>query len=381
MKKHIYTEENFKLSKWSGGNTRELAIYPASAEYLDRDFLWRLSSADSDKEESSFTKLPDYDRILMVLDGNVVLAHGEERSVNLGAWESDAFDGAIKTKCFGQLKKDYNLIYRKGTRGRMELIELTGEGQQVACSAEGSRSIGLYSAEGYTVVSAGGVTDMVKEGQQMVIELEPGEEISLTVMGEGRCIFTEVAFERDEVLSFGMEDAAGAVGAAAEGPQGGQGGQSDFMLALKLSLGNNRWSNVVNKMKNKGVLHSPALEKKLRKLDKFLVTGVVWAIGVILCVLTVFIGLSPAAVFGLIVAFSIVDVFLISPLIYLAVLPKPLSAHIKRAEDLNAYERQIFEEQLNYDPRHDKLMHKYRDRSGEEYKNAADFWRKMNKDD
>ena len=55
MKKHIYTEDNYKLSRWSGGNTRELAIYPEGAEYLDRDFLWRLSSADSDKEESSFT--------------------------------------------------------------------------------------------------------------------------------------------------------------------------------------------------------------------------------------------------------------------------------------------------------------------------------------
>ena len=387
MKKHIYTEDNYKHSKWSGGNTYELAIYPKKAEYLDRDFLWRLSSADSDKEESSFTKLPDYDRILMVLDGSVVLAHGDERSVNLSAWESDTFDGAIKTKCFGQLKKDYNLIYRKGTRGRMELIELTSEGQHVACSSEGCRCIGLYSAEGYTVVSADGATDMVKEGQQMVIELNPDEEINLTVMGEGRCIFTEVAFERDEVLSFGMEEATGAFGAGedgsgAAGAEGsGSGGQSDYMLALKLSLGNNRWSKVMNTMKKKGELHSPALEKKLRMLDKFLVTGVVWAIGVLICVCLFMVGLSPAVVIGLIIAFTIVDVFLISPLIYLAVLPRPLSAHIKSAENLNAYERKVFEEQLDYNPRRDKLMHKYRDRSGEEYKGVADFWKKMSKED
>ena len=389
MKKHIYTEDNYKLSKWSGGNTRELAIYPEGAEYLDRDFLWRLSSADSDKEESSFTKLPDYDRILMVLDGSVVLAHGEERTANLNAWESDAFDGAIKTKCFGQLKKDYNLIHRKGTRGRMELLELTSEGQHVACSSEGCRCIGLFSAEGYTVVSADGRTDMVKEGQQMVIELDPGEEISLTVMGEGKCIFTEVAFERDEVLSFGLEDvvtdAAGAVGAdggpSANGPSGSLGGQSDFMLALKLSLGNNRWSNTMRKMKKKGLLYSPALNKKLRIMDKYLVTGIVWAAGVILCLLLLPAGVSPGLVFGLLIAFSIVDVFLISPLIYMAVLPRPISAHIKDSAHLNTYERKVFEEQLNYDPRREKLMHKYRDRSGEEYKNAADFWRKMNRDD
>ena len=379
MKKHIYSEENYKHSKWSGGNTYELAIYPENADYLDRDFLWRLSSADSDREESSFTKLPDYDRILMVLDGSVVLAHGEERTVNLGAWESDTFDGSVKTKCFGQLKKDYNLIYRKGTKGRMELIELTSEGQQVSCASEGSRSIGLYSAEGYTVVSVDGATDMVREGQQMVLELDPGEDVKLKVMGEGKSIFTEVVFEKDEVLGFGMEDAAAEAAGVAGGS--GAGGESDYKLALKLSLSSNRWSTAMNSMKKKGVLRSPALEKKLRVLNKYFITGIVWTIGVILCVLTMLLGLSPAAVVGLIIAFTIVDVFLISPLIYLAVLPRPLSAHIKKAEDLNAYERKVFEEQLDYNPRRDKLMHKYRDRSGEEYKGAADFWRKMNKDD
>ena len=89
--------------------------------------------------------------------------------------------------------------------------------------------------------------------------------------------------------------------------------------------------------------------------------------------------MNPAIVFGLVIAFSVVDVFLISPLIYMIYLPKPISAHIKRAEDLNAYERKVFEEQLNYDPRREKLMHKYRDRSGETYKGAADFWKKMSK--
>ena len=396
MKKRIFKEENYKLSKWSGGSTRELAIYPANAEYLDRDFLWRLSSADSDKEESSFTKLPDYDRILMVLDGSVVLAHGEERTASLGAWESDAFDGAIKTKCFGQLKKDYNLIYRKGTHGRMELIELTDQGHAIECSESGCRCIGIYSAEGYAVVSVNGQTDMVKEDQQMVIELAPEDEIKLSVMGQGKCIFTEVAFERDEVLDFsggfgygadGSGDGgsgAGGSGSGAGGSGAGSpaaGGQSDYMLALKLSLGNNRWSQAMNRMKKKGVLHSPALDKKLRTLDRFFVTGIVWAVGVLICMLLLPLGVSPKMIFALIILFSIVDVFFISPMIYLAVLPRPLSAHIKNADELNTYERQIFEEQLNYDPRQENLMRKYRDRKGETYKGAADFWRKMNKDD
>ena len=242
MKKRIYKEENYKTSKWSGGNTRELAIYPANAEYLDRDFLWRLSSADSDLEESSFTKLPDYDRILMVLEGSVVLAHGDERTASLSAYTYDEFDGAVKTKCFGKLIKDYNLIYRKGCKGRMELIELEDAAKHIESRFEGCRSLGLFSAEGYTVVSADGHTDMVKEDQLMVIELEPGESMDISVMGSGKCVLTEVSFEREEVLDFSAPEES------AEGPAG----PSDFALALKLSMGNNRWSTAMRRMKKSG---------------------------------------------------------------------------------------------------------------------------------
>ena len=137
----------------------------------------------------------------------------------------------------------------------------------------------------------------------------------------------------------------------------------------------------MRKMKKKGLLYSPALEKKLRFLDKYFITGLVWCIGIILCILLLPAGVSGAAVFGLVIAFSIVDVFLISPLIYLMVLPRPISAHIKSSENLTAYEQKIFEEQLNFDPQQERLKHKYRDRRGEKYDGIGDFWRRMNKDD
>lgn len=366
MKIRIYGEENYKMSKWSGGNTRELAIYPENAKYLDRDFIWRLSSADSDLEESSFTKLPDYDRILMVLDGEVVLAHGEERTVSLKALEQDTFDGAVKTKCFGSLKKDYNLIFRKGSKGRMELIELKSEAEHVEITNSEAASCGIYVIEGYAVVSVNGQTEMVKADRQLVVEKAAGEDIKLSVMGEGKCIFTEVSFERQNVAVF-------------EPDPENAGNGNNFGIALKLSLGNNRWSNVVRKIKKTGVLYTPALEKKLRMLDKFFVTGIVWAAGVILCITGLAMGISTGTVAAMIVIFTLADIFLISPLIYLAVLPKPLSAHMKKSEDLSAYEQRLLEDQLNYDPHHDSLMYKYRDRSGEEYDGMKDFISRLNK--
>ena len=56
------------VSRWSGGTTTQLAISPANALYADREFLWRVSSAVVELPESDFTPLPDYDRILMILE-------------------------------------------------------------------------------------------------------------------------------------------------------------------------------------------------------------------------------------------------------------------------------------------------------------------------
>lgn len=39
-----------KVSAWSGGITKELYIYPEGSSYLSRNFKWRLSSAQVDKE-------------------------------------------------------------------------------------------------------------------------------------------------------------------------------------------------------------------------------------------------------------------------------------------------------------------------------------------
>ena len=62
-------KEYFSVSSWSGGTTTQLAIEPENAEYKDRDFLWRVSSATVALEESVFTPLPDYERLIMTLEG------------------------------------------------------------------------------------------------------------------------------------------------------------------------------------------------------------------------------------------------------------------------------------------------------------------------
>ena len=71
-------KKDHKTTEWSGGLTTELSIAPEGSVYADRDFMWRLSSATVELEESDFTSLPDYDRIIMTLKGDISLSHNND---------------------------------------------------------------------------------------------------------------------------------------------------------------------------------------------------------------------------------------------------------------------------------------------------------------
>ena len=79
------TPDNYIVSQWSGGTTTQVAIAPEGAVYADRDFLWRISSASVDLDESDFTALPDYHRWISTLKGGMTLSHegGEKIYVTL----------------------------------------------------------------------------------------------------------------------------------------------------------------------------------------------------------------------------------------------------------------------------------------------------------
>lgn len=104
--------ENYKTTKWSGGTTTELCIAPEGCNYGDRDFLWRLSSATVELKESDFTSLPDYDRIIMTLKGDISLSHNNDNWIDLPEYTPHFFDGADATVSKGKVI-DFNLMLRK----------------------------------------------------------------------------------------------------------------------------------------------------------------------------------------------------------------------------------------------------------------------------
>ncbi len=112
----------YKQSVWSGGTTTEMLIYPSDSSYADRNFTWRISSASVELDESTFTSLPDYNRILMVIKGKLLLKHEGMNPIELNDLEQDSFDGGIATVSEGRVT-DFNLMMRKGfCEGKVEVL-------------------------------------------------------------------------------------------------------------------------------------------------------------------------------------------------------------------------------------------------------------------
>ena len=65
--------KTYKTTDWSSGKTTEMYIYPKDCSYNERNFDFRISSATIEVEESEFTDLIGYRRLLTILDGELDL--------------------------------------------------------------------------------------------------------------------------------------------------------------------------------------------------------------------------------------------------------------------------------------------------------------------
>jgi environmental stress-induced protein Ves len=123
MKFEIIRAFNTKSSTWSGGTTSEIYIFPNGSEFQKRDFLFRLSAATVEVEESIFTPLPEINRTLMVLEGNIHLFHENHHAKKLSEFEQDSFKGDWNTKSKGKVT-DFNLMCKGKTSGELKHIQL-----------------------------------------------------------------------------------------------------------------------------------------------------------------------------------------------------------------------------------------------------------------
>lgn len=105
-------------SKWAGGTTTQLAIFPENAIYSNRDFLFRISTAKVEAEESGFSSLPGVSRVIMILDGTLLLKHEGHYAKTLQKFDTDLFDGSWKTNSKGKVT-DFNLMTTSQATGKL----------------------------------------------------------------------------------------------------------------------------------------------------------------------------------------------------------------------------------------------------------------------
>lgn len=131
MEWKLLTQSDYSTARWPGGTTTQLAIAPEGARYADRDFLWRISSAQVELEHSDFTPLPGYDRFLAVLAGDLELKVGGGARTSLPRLTVRSFDGGVPTQSWGRCT-DFNLMVRKGQGlGAVRSLRLPASGTAV----------------------------------------------------------------------------------------------------------------------------------------------------------------------------------------------------------------------------------------------------------
>ena len=165
------TREGYRCSRWSGGTTTEIAIAPTGARYAERDFLWRVSSAVVELDESDFTALPAYGRLIATLEGEICLSHDGGDWIRLRPLQVHAFDGAESTRCLGRCR-DFNLMLRKGrAEGSMEALAPDGPLTLPAAAAEGPPETRLlYCAAGTCSVADGRRRERLLPGEALLTD-------------------------------------------------------------------------------------------------------------------------------------------------------------------------------------------------------------------
>lgn len=167
-KAQLLHKADYKATEWSGGMTTEIAIAPEGSIYADRDFLWRLSSATVELEESDFTSLPDYNRIIMTLKGGIKLSHNKGEWLELPEFVPHSFDGGDETASVGKVI-DFNLMMRKGKcQGEVVPIQIEKDGK-----GQGAELLGGVEKEFDTMMIycfTGSMAVIMETGERYLLE-------------------------------------------------------------------------------------------------------------------------------------------------------------------------------------------------------------------
>ena len=171
----LLKSNDFQVSDWSGGKTKQLYLSPPTGHYGKRDFDYRLSTATVELAESQFSDLSGFHRILMSLDHTLHLhnASRQEETV-LAPFTPYFFEGSDSITSRGTCT-DFILIYSDHYQGQMIAIS---NGQELSQDDEIQF---IYALEDLTVtVTTLPVLNL--EAEQLLIVEKETQETELQIM-------------------------------------------------------------------------------------------------------------------------------------------------------------------------------------------------------
>ena len=123
MKEKVLKREDFVTTRWAGGETTQLSIYPEHSVFSNKDFLWRISSATFTAAESAFSDFTGYQRYILPLEGELTVQHKGLYGRALKKYDVEYFDGSWTTTSKNSLDcRDYNFIVKSGSLAKMQIL-------------------------------------------------------------------------------------------------------------------------------------------------------------------------------------------------------------------------------------------------------------------
>jgi environmental stress-induced protein Ves len=181
-------KENYLESEWAGGTTRQFYIFPEDSSVEKRDFLFRVSSAKINLDQSDFSAFEGYSRLLLTLDHSIQIQHNEKSEKKIRPFEIEAFDGALKTTSKGKCT-DFNLIFRPERHGEIAVHHLK-ESKEFVFSRQPYEKFALLFLQKGRLELEGQTIDC---GDCLVLEEEDYDVLELLAKNECNLILARIS--------------------------------------------------------------------------------------------------------------------------------------------------------------------------------------------
>lgn len=181
MNYKIISKNKLKTSTWQGGTTTELYIFPEESKYQERNFGFRISTAQVLLEESEFTSLPNINRELMILDGSIEIFHEHQYSKIMNKFDTDSFKGEWKTSAKG-ICTDFNIMSNENYNCKIEVLRFNSI-QKITLNNLNDFLI-LYSYKGETKIEFENKIIQLDKGDVFLLKKKEILEMSFTKKAE-----------------------------------------------------------------------------------------------------------------------------------------------------------------------------------------------------